>query len=252
MRDGGVLQVQPLRSLRLQSNAISAHSQQLRYAYPNRQSMWSNLWSSQDQAGIKIRHAISRIVYALQRFAQKDNRIRALPLRIRGRKERADIRRSHGPKQRVSDGMQKHIAIRVPAQTSVMGKQDAANLQRNPWLEFVRVKAVPDSQRQPLSRCRFTRINADFLSFILVNQPSKLRRISKVQQQTNLDICRAQVVQQLLFVGLINGTCCLEFKQNLPIYEHVRAEISNLLTTEPNRYWHLPLQHNPGLRESER
>jgi len=59
-------------------------------------------------------------------------------------------------------------------------------------------------------------MNADLLSFILTNQPSKLRCNTKVQKQTNIDVRRAQVVQQLLFMCLIDRTSRLKFKQKFP------------------------------------
>ena len=86
-------------------------------------------------------------MHALQRLAQKDDRIRAFPLRVGRRKQRANIGRGDGPEQRVGNGMQQHVAVGVPAQSLVMRQRDAANLQRNARTKFVRIKAVADAGR---------------------------------------------------------------------------------------------------------
>src|SRR5580704_8419342 len=73
VRDCGVLQIEPLRSLGLQPDTISAHSQQLRHAETNRRGVRPNLRSSENQAGVDVSHTESRVVHAVQRLAQEND-----------------------------------------------------------------------------------------------------------------------------------------------------------------------------------
>lgn len=91
MRNGSVVSAKPLGRLRFKADATGMHSQQLRDSRSNRRRVRSNLWRAQDQAGIDICDLISRIIDALQRLPQKNNGIRALPLRIRRWKQDAYI-----------------------------------------------------------------------------------------------------------------------------------------------------------------
>ena len=93
MRQRGILQIQSLWRFRLQSHAIARQVQQLSDACADRGSMGADFRRGQNQAGVHICDRIAGVVYSFQRFAQKYDRIRALPLRIGGRKQRADIGR---------------------------------------------------------------------------------------------------------------------------------------------------------------
>src|SRR5271154_6771546 len=251
VRDRRVIQIQSLRSLRFQPNAIGVHSQQARHAHSNRRGVRSNLRRSQNQAGIDVGHAVTRVLHAFQRLAQEDNGVCSLPLRVRRRKQCPNIRRRHSAQQRVSDSVQQHVAIRVSTQPLVVSQSNAANLQRNPRAKLMRIKPVPNSQDQPLSLRGFTRINADFLPFILIDQPPKLGLNTEVQEQANFNVCRTQIVQQLLLARLIDSTSRLEFKQNLAANQHISPKIPDLLAPEPNRHGNLPLHSHPSLDEGK-
>src|SRR5581483_3913388 len=83
----------------------------------------------------------------------------AFPLRIRGREQGPDIRRGYGAQQRVGDGVQQNIAIRVPAETPGVIEDYPADLQRNSPLELVRVPAITDAhvvrRTQVFTSCRW-------------------------------------------------------------------------------------------------
>src|ERR1700730_7299126 len=108
------------------------------------------VWGGQNQAGIDIGDGVTGLAHALQSFTQEDDRIRALPSRIRRRKQRADIRGGDCPEQSVGDGVQQDIPVGVSAQALVMGKRDPANLQRNPGTKFVGVEDVAYPQARTL------------------------------------------------------------------------------------------------------
>ena len=82
------------------------------------------------------------------RFPQKHHRVRALPLRIRGRKQRPDIRSPDRSQQRIGDRVQQHVAIGVPAQALAVRQCHTADLERNAALKFMRIPPKPDACRR--------------------------------------------------------------------------------------------------------
>jgi GMP synthase-like glutamine amidotransferase len=108
-------------------------------------SMGANFGSRQNQGRIHIDHCIASRPDALDRLRQKKGRVSAFPARIRGREKRTNIGSGDCPQQCVSNGVQKHVAIGMAAQAFRIRQGDAADLQRNAALEFVRVPAVADA-----------------------------------------------------------------------------------------------------------
>lgn len=49
----------------------------------------------------------------------------------------------------------------------------------------------------------------------------------EVQQQTNFDSCRRQIVHQLHFIGRSQGLVCLQFDHDTLLNQHIRREITN-------------------------
>ena len=145
MRQSRILQIQALRGLRLQPHAIVIHSQQLGNVLSNLRRVRTNLRRSQNQTGIQIRYAITRVPHPLQRLAQKNHRVRAFPLRIRRRKQSPNIRSRNRTQQRIRNGMQQNVAIRMPAQPAIMRQRNSADPQRNPCPKFMRVKPIANA-----------------------------------------------------------------------------------------------------------
>ena len=148
MRNRCIIQIEALWRLCLEAYAIAMQAKQLRDAGADDGSVRTDLGSRQNQAGIDISNAVTGVAHAFQGFAQKDDGIRALPFRIGRRKENADVWRGNRSEQRIRDGVEKNVAIRVPAESFVMRQRDAADLQGNLWPELVRVEAVADADRR--------------------------------------------------------------------------------------------------------
>ena len=85
--------------------------------------MWADLRLSKNKRRVHIDHGVTRRPHPLQGLAQKNCRVSAFPLGIGGRKQRADIRRSHGAEQGIGQRMQKHVAIGVPTQALWMSQE---------------------------------------------------------------------------------------------------------------------------------
>lgn len=113
--DGGIFQFESFGRFCFQAYAIVVHMEQLRHAGSDDGGVGADLGRGQNQAGIKVGHAVTRALHALERFAQEDDGIRAFPFWIRWRKQRTDIGRGDRPEQRVGNGVQQDIAVRVPA-----------------------------------------------------------------------------------------------------------------------------------------
>src|SRR5579863_2536652 len=109
--------------------------------------MRTNLRRGENQAGVDVGHRISCLAHALQSLAQEHDRIRALPLWIRWRKECTDVRRGDRSEKRVGYRVQQHIAIRVSSQSPVVREGHTPNFHRDARLEFMGVKAVADAVR---------------------------------------------------------------------------------------------------------
>jgi hypothetical protein len=145
MRDRGVVRAHAFGGLCLQPDAICRQAQQFRHMFSNRFGMRTDLRRSQYQRRIHIDHVISRRSYPLPRLTQKHRRVRALPLRVRRRKKRPDIRSRDCSQQPIRDRVQQHVSIGMPAEPLIMRHIHAANFERNPRLEFVRVPSVSNS-----------------------------------------------------------------------------------------------------------
>ncbi len=113
--------------------------------------MRSNFWRGEDQGGVQVGDVVAAVPHPLERFAEKDDGIRALPPGVRRREQSSDIRRSDGAEQRVCYCVQQHVTIRVPAEAFVVRQRDAADPQRNPRAELVRVKSVANSHAETLA-----------------------------------------------------------------------------------------------------
>ncbi len=86
------------------------------------------------------------------------------------------------------------------------------------------------------------RIRTDFhgfLSFIVKQQSTELRARTEVEQETNLDRCRFQVMQQLRFVGRLENPGALEFQQYSFLHQNVPSKSADFMPSEPHRNCHL-------------
>src|ERR1700756_2852586 len=147
MRDSRSIQIESLGSLRLQPNAITVNPEQLRHPRANHCRVRADLWSGQNEAGVDVGNAVSGFVYSLQRLTQKDYRVGAFPLRIRGWKQRSNIRRCDRPQQRVGNGVQQHVTIGVTTESLVVLESNPPDLQRNAGAEFMGVEAISNAGR---------------------------------------------------------------------------------------------------------
>jgi len=112
--DGGIFQFESFGRFCFQAYAIVVHMEQLRHAGSDDGGVGADLGRGQNQAGIKVGHAVTRALHALERFAQEDDGIRAFPFgSMEETAHRYRARRS--PEQRVGNSVQQDIAVRVPA-----------------------------------------------------------------------------------------------------------------------------------------
>src|SRR5258708_16641546 len=112
--------------------------------------MWPDLWFRQNQSRIHIGHDESRAMDLFERFFHKNDRISALPFRVRRWEVAADIASSHGAQQCISQCMEQDIAVGVAGEAFVMGKLDAADSEGDAFFEFVRIPAQTNSHFSPL------------------------------------------------------------------------------------------------------
>src|SRR5579885_588219 len=69
MRNRGVIEIQTLRRLCLETDAITGDAEQSRHLGTNGTRMWTNLRSSKHQASVHVRNAISCGMHPLERLA---------------------------------------------------------------------------------------------------------------------------------------------------------------------------------------
>src|SRR5580704_17222856 len=113
----------------------------------NHSGMRANLGRGKNKRRVYIDDHITGSPHTSQSLAQKNGGVRALPLRIGRRKQRANIGRGDGPEQSIGHRMQKDIAIGVTTEAFRMSQSDSPNLERNSSFEFVRIPAESDSHR---------------------------------------------------------------------------------------------------------
>src|SRR5271155_67831 len=114
----------------------------------NSSSVRTNLGRSKNQRRVYIDDGVTSRLNPLQSLVQENRGVGSLPLSIGRRKQRPDIRRSDGSEQRIGDGVQKYVTVRVAAQAFRMIQSPPANLKRNASLEFVRIPAKTNSHAE--------------------------------------------------------------------------------------------------------
>src|SRR5215813_11622076 len=77
------------------------------------------------------------------------------------------------------------------------------------------------------------------LSVIFKNQPPELRLWTKIQEQSNLKLSCAQVIQGLRFMAGIYSPRCLQFDQYCTVHNQVGFVVTYLSAAKPNRSCHL-------------
>ena len=85
MGEGRVLKIEALGSLCLEADAIAGHAERCRDTRANCARMGTDLGRGQNQAGVDVGQGVTRVPHPLQRFAQGEDGIRALPFRIQQR-----------------------------------------------------------------------------------------------------------------------------------------------------------------------
>src|ERR1700730_3113081 len=145
MRNRRIIRPHALRGLGFHAHAIRGDPQQFGHMISNRGRVRANLWGRKNQGRVHIHQRIASRAHPLDRLRQKEGRVGALPARVGRRKEGTNIRCGNRAQQSVGDSVQEDVAVRVPAQSLRMRQGQAANLQRNAPLEFVRIPAVADA-----------------------------------------------------------------------------------------------------------
>ena len=88
---------------------------------------------------------VAGVLQLFQSQVEKDGGVGVFPARIAGREKAANISRGHGAQQRVGNGVEQHVAVRVAGQSLGMINRHAAKAQGHTGLEFVRVVAKSDA-----------------------------------------------------------------------------------------------------------
>jgi hypothetical protein len=145
MRNRSIVRPHALGSLGFHAHAICRDPQQFTHVGPNGGSVRANFGCRHNQGRIHIDDSIASRSHSLDCLRQETSRVGALPARVRGRKQRANIGGGDPAQQGVRDGVQEHVPVRVPAQPLRIRQGKPANLQRNAALEFVRIPAVADA-----------------------------------------------------------------------------------------------------------
>ena len=145
VRNRSIICAHAFRRFGFHPHRTQRDAQQCRNSSAYRASVGTDLRSREDESGIHVNHSIAGGFHAPERFLEKYSRVRAFPVRVRGRKKRANIRRGDCAEQRVCNGMQKNVSVRVAAQTFGVCQRDSANLEGDATFELVGVPAVADA-----------------------------------------------------------------------------------------------------------
>ena len=137
MSDGSVVCPHTLGSFGFDADTLGGDVKQSRYAGPNCQSMRAYLRSRKDQRGIYVGYREARLLRPPESLLEKDCRVRALPLRVLRRKQRADIRCRDRAKQGVGQSVQQDVSIRMAAQSLRVRQCHPADLEWDTSLELV-------------------------------------------------------------------------------------------------------------------
>ena len=136
-----MVQVQALGSFGLDAHLVNVDAEQVGHPGAHFFGYGPDLWGIQDQGCIDVHDAVAGVLQFLHGEVQEDGGVSIFPARIAGRKEAADIARSHCAEQRVGNGVQQHVAIGVAGQPFRVLEGQPANAQGYVRLECVRVIA---------------------------------------------------------------------------------------------------------------
>src|SRR5215470_4384713 len=113
------------------------------------------------------------------------------------------------------------------------------------------MRKPPRIERLCFSR-ESTRIHTNSFPAIFKDKPFELRLGAEIQEQTDLEICRAKVIKNLRVMGRINCFRCLEFNQDRTAYNQVSFVFSNRSASKPNWGGNLPLCRQACIIQGDR
>jgi len=85
----------------------------------------------------------------------------------------------------------------------------------------------------------------DLFSCIVEEEAAELRAQSEVQQQTNLDVGRAQIVQKLGLVCRFESSCSFQLEKNHAVNNKIGIILSDFSSTKPHRHGDLARSTEP-------
>ena len=112
-----------------------------------------------DQHTVGVDERVARLAHLRVGVAEEMERVGAVPARVAGGEERADVAEPCGPEHGVDESVCDHVAVRVPREPAGMVDRDAAEHEPHVVLERVRVDAEADAElrhRQPPATPRAT------------------------------------------------------------------------------------------------
>src|ERR1700678_747670 len=143
--DSGVVGAHALGSFGLNPYLRRLDAQQGGDVLLNGGGVRSDLWSGENESAIDVADLVAGLVDQLQRLLDEDGRICAFPLGIAGREIGSDVAGGNGAEQRVGDGMQQDVTIRMTGKSSVMRDGETADFERDAVFELVGVPTVADA-----------------------------------------------------------------------------------------------------------
>src|SRR5690606_449436 len=91
------------------------------------------------------------------------------------------------------------------------------------------------------------RISRIWLRSLRENATAEFCAWAEIQEQTHLEPCRFQVVEQLCFVRFHEAARCLDLDKEAVFDEQVSAEFADDMVVEPDRNGRLPFDPQPAL-----
>src|SRR4029079_18173369 len=115
-------------------------------------------WLLADQDAVGIDELPAGLAYFCGRAAQQVERRRALPLRLLGRKQRADVAEPSRTEQSVDQGVSDHVPVRVAREALRRFDRDSPEYQRDAVRELVAAHPQSDPElAHPSGSCRRSR-----------------------------------------------------------------------------------------------
>ena len=149
---GDVVEVEALGSFCLDADAVDGEVEEVSDAGAHVTCDGGDFWRGEDECCVDVDDGVAGVGELFEREVEEDGGVGVLPAWVARREEAADVACGDCAEDGVGDGVEEDVAIGMTGEAFRVVKRHAADAERNPGFECVRVPAESDASVHDASR----------------------------------------------------------------------------------------------------